>query len=299
MRTQNPDHCEIRFVLEGDSAQVTLSAKEPGTTVVLFYGPFDSRQRWVLSEEPQTITVALTDRERALIAALPDPEAFRFAPQVCRLVFHDRGVALVHDIAGAIRAPTAVELPEKTLLAYGTSITHGAAATQAHLAWVSQTAWRLGADLRNLGVGGACLCEHAFADYIASLADWDLAMLNLSVNMIGHGFTTDGFEERVRYVVDTVSGAYPDKPVVCTSIFPYFGDWDHSLHENAKATAKEFRRILREIVLDLDRQNLHFIPGSSILTDVSGLTVDMIHPSDLGMITMGENMARAIRPLLS
>lgn len=300
LRTQNPDGCEIRFVLEGDHAEVTLSAKEPGTTVSLFYGPFDGRQRWVLTDTPQTIRVEVPPDQKARLESLPPEEVrrLRFSPRVCRLVFYDRGIALLHDIAGNIRPPTAEELPARTILAYGTSITHGAAASAAHLTWVAQTAWRLGTDILNLGVGGACLSEAAYGDFIAARDDWDLAILSLSVNMIGHGFTPEGFRDRVRYLVDTISAAHPAKPVVCTSIYTYFGDWEPNLQPNAKARPAEFRRVLREVVLELGRKSLHFVDGQSILSDVSGLTVDMIHPSDLGMIAMGENMARALRGIL-
>lgn len=300
LRTQNPDGCEIRFVLEGTAAEVTVSAKEPGTTVSLFFGPFSANQTWVLGAEPRTIPVELNQDQKNRIAAIPDDvvQGLPFHPSVARLVFYHRGIALLHDISGEIRPPRASELPSRSILTYGTSITHGASATQAHLTWAAQTAWRLGADLLNLGVGGACLCEAAYGDYIAGRDDWDLAVLSLSVNMIGKGFDGAGFRERVSYVVDAVSAAHPDKPVACVSIYPYFGDFDHTLHANAKATAVEFRTILRDIVTRFDRPNLHFIEGSSILDDIAGLTTDLIHPSDLGMIRMGENMAKALRPLL-
>lgn len=140
----NPDSCEIRFVLEGDDAQITLSTREAGTTVTLFYGPFHSRQQWALSEEPLTITVSRPKNEALLATVAADAVVDSgFSPRVCRLVF-----------------------------------------------W-----WR--------GVAG-----------------------------------------------------------------------------------------------DLGLANLHFVDGRSILTDVSGLSADLIHPSDLGMITMGENMAKTIGGLL-
>lgn len=298
LRTQNPDGCEIRFVLEGDSAEVTLSAKEPGTTVTLFFGPFHSRQQWLLADTPTTISVSLPHdgRMRSLPTSLA--EKLTFAPQVCRLSFYGRGIAVLHDIAGDIRPPTAAELPERTILAYGTSITHGAAAGEAHLTWVAQTAWRLGTDALNLGVGGACLSEPAFGDFIASRDDWDLAILSLSVNMIGRGFTPREFRERVGYVVSTVASSHPEKPVACVSIYPYFGDWESTLQPNARGKPQEFRDALRSTVADLDLPNLHYIDGPTILDDISGLTADMIHPSDLGMIRMGENMARALRSIV-
>jgi lysophospholipase L1-like esterase len=184
------------------------------------------------------------------------------------------------------------------MLAYGTSITHGAAASASHLSYVAQTAWRLGTDLINLGVGGACWAEAAFADYIAGLAGWDFATLALSVNMIGAGFTLDEFRKRTKYLIARIAGSNPDKPVFCISIYPYFGDWG-AAQPNAQASPAEFRSVLEEVVGEVALANVHFIPGPEILTDIGGLTVDMIHPGDFGMINMGENLAARIAQVLS
>lgn len=299
-RTQNPDGCEIRFVLDGPEAAITLSAAELGTTARLFFGPFDARQEWEIRSEPTTIRVTMPPDQRERMAALPERRAadLPFSPAVCRVVFYQRGIVLLHDVQGNIRPPTAQELPNRTILGYGTSITHGAAATQYHLTWLAQTAWRLGTDVVNLGVGGACRAEPAFGDYIAQRTDWHLAILSLSVNMIGAGFSIGEFRERTGYLIRRVAEAHPEKPVLCVSIYPYFGDFQPKLQPTAKATPNEFREALRSVVAKLGLDNLHYVDGPSILTDIGGLTADMIHPSDLGMITMGENMARRISPLL-
>jgi lysophospholipase L1-like esterase len=300
-RTQNPDGCEIRFVLKGPEAEITLSAEEPGTTARLFFGPFDARQEWAIRSEATTIRVAVPQDQRERMGVLPPRQTANlpFSPAVCRLVFHNRGIVLLHDIQGDIRPPTPQELPRKTILGYGTSITHGAAATQCHLTWLAQTAWRLGTDVVNLGVGGACRAEPAFGDYIAERTDWDLAILSLSVNMIGGGFSIGEFRERTGYLIRRIAAAHPEKPVVCVSIYPYFGDFKPELQPTAKAAPNEFREALRSVVAELALDNLYYVDGPSILTDLGGLTADMIHPSDLGMITMGENMARRVAPLLA
>jgi hypothetical protein len=38
--------------------------------------------------------------------------------------------------------------------------------------------------------------------------------------------------------------------------------------------------------------------GPEILTDISGLTADLIHPTDNGMIEMGWRLAEKLKPLL-
>ncbi len=299
-KTLNPAGAEIRFVINSGSAKITLSSDGGPGTAKLFHGTFEAAtEPFRFGSKPEAFEIKMpTDATGDRFNSLPDDTArhLRFHPRVCRLVlFH--GQVLIHGIEGDIRPARGDELPEKTMLSYGTSITHGARASAFHLTYVAQTAWRLGTDLLNFGVGGACLAESAFADYLAQLNGWDFAVLALSVNMIGHGFTVGEFADRVSYFVRTMAGDNPEKPVFCVSIYPYFGDWA-DLQPNAKGSPDQFREAYRSVVTSLGLPNVHFIPGPEILTDISGLTVDMIHPGDLAMINMGENLAARIGSVL-
>ena len=299
LKTLNPAGAEIRFVLNQGTARVTLSSPDEPGTAWLFLGTFDARNQPVrIGKDQTTIQVSMPDDIQQRFDALPDTIAdkLRFRPNVCRIVLRHGSIHL-HGIEGDIRPPAREEKPARTMLSYGTSITHGAAASAFHLSYVAQTAWRLGADLLNLGVGGACRAEPAFADYMAGRNDWDFATLALSVNMIGAGFTVEEFRGRARYLVGKIAGAHSQKPVFVISIYPFFGDWA-DLQPNARAKPDEFRDALQEVVNSLGFRNLHFIPGSKVLTDMGGLMVDMIHPGDLAMINMGENLANQIRPIL-
>jgi lysophospholipase L1-like esterase len=74
------------------------------------------------------------------------------------------------------------------------------------------------------------------------------------------------------------------------------------LQPTAKARPEEFRRALEQVVSELVPEiglsNLHFIKGPDVLTNIGGLTVDIIHPADLAMILMGENLAKKLKPLV-
>jgi len=167
------------------------------------------------------------------------------------------------------------------------------------LNYVGQTARRLGADLFNLGVGGSAHCEFELSDHMAGREDWDLASLALSVNMIGAGFSLDEFYERVSYMVNTVAGSNTERPVACITIYPHqrdFGDQFNS--PNQKAKPEEYRQKLREAVQACPHPNAYLLEGPDILTDIGGLSADLIHPADNGMIQMGENLARKLRELI-
>ena len=295
-RMLSPANVEVRFVFDGERACIRLSSQDL-TSVVIFYGPFQAGERHTVGVEPTTIELVRPERLR-----LVEPEFgsdMPFSHRVCRLMLAG-GPLTFHGTEGeGIRPPEPSELPRLRYLAYGTSITHGAAATGPHLTYVAQTARRLGADLINLGVGGSAHCEHELSDYIAGRDDWQIASLALSVNMIGAGFSLEEFYERVSYMVNTVAGSDTGRPVACITIYPHQRDLGKQFETpNQKASSEEYRQELREAVASGPHPNVVLFEGEEILSDIGGLSVDLIHPADNGMILMGENLGRRLQALL-
>ena len=75
-----------------------------------------------------------------------------------------------------------------------------------------------------------------------------------------------------------------------------FGDQFSSPKQ--KGTPEEYRQKLREAVQACPHPNVHLLEGPDILTDIGGLSADLIHPADNGMIQMGENLARKLQELI-
>lgn len=292
--TLNPACVEIRFVNDSPPTRVTLWAPEGITDVVVFYGGFESPERYKIGREKQTIEIALPEEMALVTPEMTGPMAF--SPRVCRLMLGGAPVFL-HGIEGdRLRPPRKEELPSVRYLAYGTSITHGANASGPHLCYAAQTAARLGVDLINLGSGGSAFCEREMTDYIAGRDDWDVASLALTVNMLGAGFTAEEFGERASYMVNTIAGTDTDRPVFCITLFSFFGDIEEFVEASYNATPAEYRQKLREIVAACPHPNVHLVEGQDILGGLAGLGPDLIHPGDNGMIRMGENLARIMRP---
>ncbi|WP_435102947.1 SGNH/GDSL hydrolase family protein [Halarchaeum sp. P4] len=292
-RLRHPTGAELRFVPESSDATATVTLSAPEETVVQpFWGPFQPSEPVEIGPEPTTHEFSLPPRVRDL-----DPDVAAggaFDHRVCRLRFDGWVPAAVHDVSGAVRAPTNDELPRARYLAYGTSITEGAWASAPHLSYVARTARHLGVDALNLGCSGSAFCEPAMADYIAGREDWDVATLALSVNMANRGFTLEQFRERAAALVDTVTRAHPETPVVCVTLFPYHAD---VVAGDDPERAADFRAALRTIVADADHQNLHIVEGADLM-DATCLTSDVLHPGDDGMIQIGRALAERLAPLL-
>ncbi len=291
-----PDNAEIRYVAAGPS-KVTLSSHGQ-TRVSVFFGPFDSYQRAVVGREPQTIEVTPSEA----LEALPDryTAGMPFSPRVVRLVLGgpERDPVLLHGVGGEdVRPPAADESPSLRLLTYGTSITHGYFAEGPHLTYVGHAARRLGADLINLGVAGSAHCEPEIADYMAGRTDWHVASLGLSVNM--QGFPMPEFRRRVQYLVDRVAGADAGRPVACITLWPYYRDFGWEPVGQYGGTPEEYRQELRDAVAATGHANAHLLEGPELLTDISGLSADLIHPADHGMLEMGGRLAERLSALLA
>ncbi|WP_436911329.1 GDSL-type esterase/lipase family protein [Halosimplex marinum] len=286
-RVREPSGSELRFVPETDDAEieVTLSAEEPGQFRV-FWGPFQPWTPTDVGPEPETHTLAVPERVRKLDTEVDS----RFDPRVCRVLFERTPAVAVHDVTGDCRPPESGELPDTRYLAYGTSITEGAASSATHLNYVSRTARALGWDVLNFGCSGSAYADRPMAEYIAGRDDWDVATLALSINMANQDFPVEEFEERARTFVETVAESHQDKPIACITLFPYYPD---VIEGGDAERAENYRATLRAIVAETDHPDLHVIEGTD-LTDVSGYSADILHPGDAGMEEIGRNLAREL-----
>lgn len=294
-RVRGPTNSELRFVPERDDAEieVTLSAADR-TRVWPFWGAFRPWKPFEIGPEPETHTFSVPDR-LARLEADADVDTGRFDRRVCRLRFERAPAVALHDVSGDCRPPTVDELPERRYLAYGTSITEGAAGSAPHLKYASHVAREIDADLLNLGCSGSAYCEPAMADYVAGRDDWDVATLALSVNMANRGFTLEQFRERADYFANRVAEAHPEKPIACVTLFPYFAD----VVEGGDAErAANFRAALRDVVAESPHDNLSLVEGAELM-ELHGLAADLLHPGDTGMQSIGEGVAEHLADRLA
>jgi hypothetical protein len=145
----------------------------------------------------------------------------------------------------------------------------------------------LGLDHLNLGLAGGAHCEEQLADHIANRSDWDIATLELGVNMLGHD--TDVFKERVRQFLNEVAGENRDKWIFCIDIFTFGGDL-----ESRRGKHTKFRKIVRDEVGRLGLPRLIHLDGRRLVRTPTSLSFDLCHPSPQGMEEIAGNLARII-----
>jgi lysophospholipase L1-like esterase len=286
--------CEIRFVAEGPFVRVTLSAVEAEATAFVFRGDFAHSRHHLKAGAATTLFL-----EDPPFFAQVEPSALRtrrFAPVVWRIAFNHDAIVHYHGVeafAHALRAPRADELPARTWLAYGSSITFGGNAVLGSNSYVQHAAQRLGVDVLNLGLPGSCLCEASTAEYLAQRRDWNFATVELGVNLVDHA-TPEEFERRVRHLLATLAHAQPTRPIFVIDIFSNRADAARDGSTLSAQRTPIFREIVHREVASLGAAHVRLIPAKEILPDFSGLTSDLLHPSDEGHLAMGDRLAQRL-----
>lgn len=272
---------ELRFKLQEDKAVIHLVA-EPGEeadTCFIYYGSIQGGWQYsskVIRTEDTAITVvrpANLDR----LKEITKEQHLPFDPEVVRIVLPYGNIYyLGHE--GAIVPPEKEDLPEKTYLAYGSSITHGSLALGGPHTYAFQIGRRLKYDYLNKGFAGTALAEEAMARWIHENKDWDVASFELGVNMMG--MTEEAFQSNIHGFM-TVLREDP-RPMFFTSIF-----WENGPDPEK---TENFRRIVREEYAKVlsDCRNAHFTEGTELLGEAAFISQDLVHPSLEGAWAIGE-----------
>jgi len=292
--------CEIRFVTDAKAFRLYLSMADSEGEVTIYRGNFVHSVHRVPHGAVGTIHI-LIENDNFLNVK---PEVFEgqsFSYNVWRVFVSKGGCLVFHglDTFGYdVRPPHKDEVPKIKWLAYGSSITHGGNASSHNIAYIQHAARRLGIDVMGCGLSGSCLCEKTTADFLATRGDWDIATLELGINM-RFRFNTEEFINRAEYLIDTILEKNPGKKVAVITIYPNAATCYKNQDETASKKEREFNEGLEKIFNARNNPNLYLIHGYEILDDFSGLSADLLHPSDYGHILMGENLAKRLAKILN
>lgn len=289
--------CEIRFNMRLGPAKIVLRRApgngvpvDPAGVAEVWFGPFEGD--WTIcprsiGPEPTTITIN-APANLDLLRRYARENGLAYDPALVRVILpYDWYTELV-DIEGEIDPPRAEQAPARKMLAYGSSITHGGGAVRPTESYAMLTASRLGMDLINLGFAGSAHMEAEMARFIAHDVDWDLATLEMGINVIG-SWPVEQFRERVGVFVREIATAHPERWIFCIDLFTCV----HDLNRDPMIDA--YRQVVRETVEGLALSRLVYINGQTLLTGDDGLTADLVHPSSAGMQEIATRLIEVIR----
>lgn len=281
---------ELRFNMLQDTVRIRMCTNEEGRFARQYVYFGDTGAPWAecvktVGPTPTQIEIQRPDLSRLekRAAAVHSP----WDPHLVRLILLNASVSIL-DVSGNVCPPLPGQTPDKKILFYGSSITHGSLALSQVDTYTFLTAENLGMDQINLGYAGSAWLEPEMADYIGQREDADVIVLELGINLL-EVLTAERFGERVKDFVGRIAAARPSTPVFCTDLFYCESD----LIGDGRAAA--FRTALRRAIRDLAAPNVVHIDGCALLTGPAGLSADLVHPNVHGARQIAENLTRAIR----
>ena len=284
---------ELRFVMKGDKAVVKLACDGSSTvTVNVFFGGVQAG--WQCYGESKTLfgdaeLVIQRPEKPELLKDYSLRSGYDFSPEVVRVIF-SKGSCRLIDVEGDVCPPEKDLLPKKTILAYGSSITHGSNSLAMSNNWTSVLAHNLNSDLINLGMAGSCRMEPEMIDHIASLGEsdvWTTALLELGINVLS--WDEETIRQRVGNALRQVAGRNPTKRVYVIS--PLYCHNDYYGREDAN----KWRRLIADEVEKTAYPNVRYINGLELLGDVSGLSADEVHPNIYGILQIATRLTEIIK----
>ena len=292
---------ELRFVIKGESVKLVMSADEEKDSDFaafhVYYGGIqggwsDHELHKHIPGTPHTFEIK-RPANLVKLQKMTELSGHDWDPEVVRVIF-DRGRVFLHDVIGEVEPPTPAQCPKKTLLCYGSSITHGSNSIDMSHAWASVLGYNLNVDVRNLGMAGSCCMEPAMVDYIASLGEqgkWDMAVLELGINVLS--WEEEKILERVHNTLSQIAGRNPEKPIFVVSPF-YYGNEDllGSTH------GQKWRKLIAQVVEDRKDPNVTYINGREVLDHIRYMSADEIHPNIYGQEHIARVMTEKIRSAL-
>lgn len=293
---------ELRFVIKGESVKLVMSADEEKDSDFaafhVYYGGIqggwtDHELNKHIPGTPHTFEIkrpANLDNLRKMTAL----SGYDWDPEVVRVIL-DRGRIHLHHVIGDVEPPKPEQCPKKTLLCYGSSITHGSNSIDMSHAWASVLGYNLGMDVRNLGMAGSCCMEPEMVDYIAALGEqgkWDVAVLELGINV--KGWEEDKILQRVDNTLTQIAVRNPEKPIFVVSPF-YYGNEDL----RGCTHGGKWRRLIAQIIEKRKDPNVTYINGLEALDHIRYMTADEIHPNIYGHQRIAQVLTQKLSAVLN
>ena len=275
---------EFRFKMKTDSVRLYLRADEAFEAQVayVFFGSIQGgwqSSSFVIGREKTEIIIRKPDNMDVL-KQISERQKFAFNPEVVRVVL-PYGHIYYCGIAGDVEAPAQKDLPQKTYLAYGSSITHGSLALAAPYSYCFRVAQMMNCDYINLGFAGSAQMEEGMAEYIMSRKDWDFASFEMGINMID--LPEKLFEENVCRFTEAFTKE--ERPIFFTDIY------GSNEQEPNQTTIIRYREIARQQFLKQlsQKKNAVYVSGLELLNNPSFLSQDLTHPSLEGIDEIAKN----------
>lgn len=285
---------EIRFKMNCDKVILKMSTSIGNGMFHIYRGCVqggweDHEVHKTATEEIEEFVIERSQFPERL-KSMSEKKGSEWNSDIVRIIF-DRGYFKIFDIIGDVEPPKSEDCPSKVLMCYGSSITHGSNSIDMSHSWSSVVAHNINYDVKNKGMAGTCFIEPDFIDYIASEGvknNWDVLTLELGINVLN--WEESKIYERVTYAIKTIAESNTDKPIFVISPFYHCGE---DFDENDRTIV--WRKIISEVVSNLDYKNVTYINGLDLLGDMTLISADFVHPNIYGVAQIADRLTEVMR----
>jgi hypothetical protein len=188
-------------------------------------------------------------------------------------------------------APARPEARRKPIVFYGTSITHGAAASRAGMTHVAILGRKFDRPVINLGFAGNGKMESEVQKFLVEI-DAAVFVVDCLPNMV-----EKEVRERAEACVRQIRGAHPATPILLVEDRNYAdGFLIASRRQRNQTSQAALRDAYRKMKAD-KIANLYYLEGSTLLDADGEDTSDGSHPSDLGFLHQAKAFERVLRTI--
>lgn len=183
------------------------------------------------------------------------------------------------------------------IVVYGTSITQGGCASRPGMSFTNILSRDLDIEFVNLGFSGSGMGEPIIGDILSDIDNAKMFILDYEAN----GGCTSSLQDNMDTIIDKIRVKYPTTPIIVKTKSPQATekftkkniDHRHDLYVFQQELVNRRQEQLKD-------KNIYFVDGRKDFgnKDISEMTVDGLHPTDLGFYVMAKYLKPIIRKIM-
>lgn len=243
-------------------------------------------------ENPEKIYLHQDGESHRISIVFPNYAAFRLQK------------IILHNSTGITPRSPEYLLENRPIVFYGSSITQGGCASRPALAYPHRLSDTFCMNYVNLSISGNARGEPELAEYVAGFAHAAMFILDWGANLLDLQWG-DLLEERYENFWRIIHTRNPETPILFVGLQNYSHDLiSGPIYRDRIQNKREFIQeqaiaACNEINPKIGRKIFDYIDGSSIISTKSlDMTLDGVHPNDMGHKTYAEMLEWKIIDLL-
>ncbi len=268
---------ELRFKTSAKFFDITFESVKESAAIYLFFGDYMDKKYIMPSNQTITLHIEINEKFLKYSSALPKSS---FSPKVIRFVIgYSEYIKFkgINTFGHEIMSPNSNKIPNKTLLIYGSSISHGGQALDYIDSYAFLLSRLLNINVLNKSIPGSCQAESIMIDYLKSIQSSATFAL-FGVNILNL-YDINEYKEHIKYIIDNLT-----YNLYLTSIL----NNHYLLDKEEQSKLIKFRDIAKNIGF------ANYIEPSN-LVDMTSLTTDLLHPSNYGQLQIALALKEIIK----